>query len=73
MHQAEAQVATAEANLSQAQAGYEQARYDAERFTRLARPAMFLIVSANRRTRPPKPRQLWLNQQKNKWRRRAEL
>src|SRR5260370_36141567 len=36
VHQAEAQVATAEANLSQSQAAYEQARYDAERFTRLA-------------------------------------
>jgi len=37
VRQAEAQVATAEANLSQAQAAYEQARYDVERFTRLAR------------------------------------
>ena len=37
MRQAEAQVASAEANLSQAQAAYEQARYDVEKFTRLAR------------------------------------
>src|SRR5207253_2590677 len=33
----EEQVASAEANLSQAQAAYEQARYDVEKFTRLAR------------------------------------
>jgi HlyD family secretion protein len=37
VHAAEAQVATAEANLSQTQAAYEQARYDVEKFTRLAK------------------------------------
>ena len=35
--QAEAQVATADANLAQAQATYELARYDAEKFTGLAK------------------------------------